>query len=492
MKLLQTMASVVVASVTAIAIPTVASSTTLNFDLEFATSNQNIWGQDNGNFIWGGNDGLFAVEWDESVGKNYSLIQNTGCAKKVWGVCILPQIEKLDVGFNAFTEGKLGLQNTFNLNGGIVDALIPVELFFELPDAPVKTGEIFTIKSGFSFANNASFSTKGINASYALDLIFDVATGVDVYPGNQLDFGFDVDEKINLVNLNGSDVNLELDEKFGGFNVSLPQVNTTAVKSVNSRNNQLFSSVKDEFIKASIDLDGLASLLLGLPPLEAKPGLDLGIFGNLGFYYNLLDVEATTALSMLQNFSLTSTLPAILKLENDTIIPFNIGDEISLIMPENVGDFLDLEALIDFNALFSNTTKLGIDFGLDVMAGEFGLELPFMGNQKVGPLFEESVGLYDTAFEVFDETFKLGGFNQEKVGFQVGTIAPSLNVTSKLSLLSAASAKPVQNSFLRNHIVAKNADVSKEVRVPEPGVTVGLVTLGVFGGSSMLKRSWKR
>ncbi|MGB3511376.1 MAG: PEP-CTERM sorting domain-containing protein [Microcoleaceae cyanobacterium] len=491
MKLIHQSIAVVVASFAAIATPTVTSAITLDFDLEFATSNQNIWGHDNGNFTWGGNDGLFAVEWDESVGKNYSLLQNTGCAKKVWGVCIWPQIEQLDVGFNAFTEGTVGLQNTFNLNGGIVDALIPIDLFFEIPDAPVNTGEIFTIKSGFSFAENANFSTKGIDASYILDLIFDVATGVDVYPGDELDVGFDIDEKINLVTLGGDDFNLEIDEFFGGIDVSLPEVNTKGIKSLNSEENQLIASGKDEFIKAALDLDGLASLLFGLPPLEESQGLDLGIFGNLGFYYNLLDVEATTALSMLQNFSLTGTLPAILKLEDDTIINFNIGDDISLMMPENMGEFLEVEAFIDFNALFNNTTQLGIDFGIDVMAGEFCLELPFLGSPNVGPLFEESVGLYDTAFDIFDETFKLGGFNQEKVNFQIANIEPSLNVASTFGLLSAASVKPGENNFLSGNIMAKNADVSQEVRVPEPSATLGLFTLGILGAGSILKRRWR-
>ncbi|MDJ0516110.1 MAG: hypothetical protein QNJ74_07550 [Trichodesmium sp. MO_231.B1] len=95
------------------------------------------------------------------------------------------------------------------------------------------------------------------------------------------------------------------------------------------------------------------------------------------------------ALSMLQNFSLTTTLPARLQLEDNTIINFNIGDEISLIMPDNVGDFLEIEVFIDFHALFSNSTSLGIDFGLDFVAGEFGLELPIIGNQNLGSLFED-------------------------------------------------------------------------------------------------------
>ncbi|MGD1713268.1 hypothetical protein [Dapis sp. BLCC M172] len=63
--------------------------------------------------------------------------------------------------------------------------------------------------------------------------------------------------------------------------------------------------------------------------MQENQELDLGILGNLGFSYNLFDLEVAMALSMLQNFSLTSTLPAILKLEDNTMIDFNIGDEIS-------------------------------------------------------------------------------------------------------------------------------------------------------------------
>ena len=478
MKLLQTLTSFVVGSITAIALPNVTLATTLKFDLEFATSNQNIWGEEEGNFSWGGDRGLLEFEWDESVAKNYSLI-NTGCAKKVFGVCIWPQIEELEVGFNAFTEGKLGLQNTFNLSGGIVDALIPVDLFFDIPDTLVKSGEILTIKSGFSFADNASFSTKGINADYDLDLIFDVATGVDINPGNQLDLGFDIDEKVNLVNLNGKNVNLQLDEKFGRFDISLPQVNTTGLKSVNSPENQLISSGKDEFMKAAIDLDGFASLLFGLPSLQERQELNLGIFGNLGFSYNLLDIEAAIGLSMLQNLSLTSELPAILKLEDNTIINFNIGEEISLVMPDNVGDFLEFEALIDFNALFRNSTRLGIDFGLDFMGGEFGLELPIVGNQNFGPLFAESIGIYETDLELFDNTFKLGGFNQETVNFQVETMAEVTENETQISLLSAGLAQPVLSS---------NITTNKKVRTPEPSSIIGLFSLGILGSGLILKQ----
>lgn len=483
MKLFQSIISLLVTGVTAIALPNVTLATNLKFDLDFTTSNQNIWGEENNNFSWDGDNASLAVEWNESLAKNYSLLKNTGCAKKIWGVCVWPKIEELNVGFNAFTEGNLGLQNTFNLNGGIVDALIPVDLFFEIPDSPVKAGEILTIQSDFSFDDNSSFSTKGINASYDLDLIFDVATGVDINPGNQLDLGFDIDEKINLVNLDGNNINLQLDEKFGAFDISLPQVNTTGFKSENPLKNQLISSGEDEFMKAAIDLDGLASLLFGLPSLQEKQELDLGTFGNLGFYYNLLDIEAAITLSMLQDFSLTSELPAILKLEDNTIINFNIGDEISLIMPDNIGNSLEVEAFIDFNALFTNSTNLEIDFGLDFIAGEFGLELPLVGEKNLGPLFEKSIGIYETNFELFDNTFQLGGFNQEKVNFKIGTVPELEQSQTQIRLLSTAFSQPVEDSFLSSQINRK--------KVHEPSSIIGLLTLGIFGGSLIFKKSEK-
>ncbi len=94
MKLLETVILFVVASVTAIAQPNVTLATTLKFDLEFTTSNQNIWGEENGNFSWGVESGLFVVEWDESVAQNFSLIQDTGCTQKFCAICILPKTEQ--------------------------------------------------------------------------------------------------------------------------------------------------------------------------------------------------------------------------------------------------------------------------------------------------------------------------------------------------------------------------------------------------------------
>ncbi|MGD1713267.1 PEP-CTERM sorting domain-containing protein [Dapis sp. BLCC M172] len=157
-------------------------------------------------------------------------------------------------------------------------------------------------------------------------------------------------------------------------------------------------------------------------------------------------------------------------------------------MPDNVGDFLEIEAFIDFNALFSNSTSLGIDFSLDFLAGEFALELPIVGNQNLGPLVEESIGIYDTAFELFNNTFQLGGFNQEKVNFQIETVAEDLKTEPQISLLSAVLAQSVKNSYLsNNNLRVENTEISKEVRVPEPSSTIGLFTLGILGSGLIFK-----
>lgn len=52
-------------------------------------------------------------------------------------------------------------------------------------------------------------------------------------------------------------------------------------------------------MKVGIDLDGLVSFLFGLLFLEEKLELDLGIFGNFGFFYNFLDIEVVVVLLML-------------------------------------------------------------------------------------------------------------------------------------------------------------------------------------------------
>jgi hypothetical protein len=361
---------------------------TLEFDLLFGTSGQNIFGS--GEAFSFTDDRFIGTEFDKSISLDLAIFEVTG-----------------------FINGQVGFQSTFNLNGGSVSAFVPVDLFLAIPDEPVREGETFTIQSGFSFANGATFSTVSPSASYNLDFIFDVAAGIDFDPGPSLEFN--TDETLNLVRLD-SDNEFVFENDLVNLSVSIPDVRTIGAETFPG-SNQLMASGSDEFLNGSLDLDSIATSAFGLPPLE-----DDFSFAGFGFNYNILDIEAAVALSLIQEFSLRSTLPALLTLEDGTTIPFNVGDDIEITVPNNVGQSLDVAASIDFNALFSNETSLGLDFDLDIRAGEFGVKVPIFDDISVGPLFEESVDLFETSVEVFDNTFNLGGFNQQEISFQVDIV----------------------------------------------------------------------
>jgi hypothetical protein len=98
-------------------------------------------------------------------------------------------------------------------------------------------------------------------------------------------------------------------------------------------------------------------------------------------------------------------------------------------------------------------------------------------------LFEKSIGIYETTFELFDNTFQLGGFNQEKVNFKIGTVPELEQPQTQIRLLSTAFSQPVEDSLLSSQINRK--------KVPEPSSIIGLLTLGIFGGSLIFKKSEK-
>ncbi|MFP4101719.1 PEP-CTERM sorting domain-containing protein [Coleofasciculus sp.] len=413
-----TSATIVTTAVIGISSTTYASS--LNFNLLFETSNQSIW--DTGNAFNFTHNKSLGLDWDKSVNKGFTIFGK-------------------DVGFNASTNGRIGLDSTFNLNDGTVNAKIPIDLSLVIPDKLVSKDEKFIIQSGFSFADDATFTTSSPSASYDLDFIFDVAAGIGVNPG--FNRGFDIDKKVTLVSFDTSkSPSIKKNSNLGEFEVSIPNVSTTGS---NSGLNKLTSSGKDSFLEGTLDLDYIATTLFDLKPLESSTRIDLPLVRKKKdpiFSYNLLDVEAALELIARQTFSLTGTLPGLLSLENGTQIPFNIGENVSITMPDDVGRLLKIDALIDFNALFHNTTSLGIDFDIDALVGKFSLKFP-KKEFSVGPMFEKSANIFDTDIDVYNKAFDLGGFNQEKVSFYVKTDKYKYkyyNSPEPLTILGSATA----------------------------------------------------
>ena len=363
---------------------------TVNFGLQFETSDQSLFGPDAA-FSYT-DDRFIGFELDELISTDFLEIQ-----------------------------GRAGVQETLELDGGTVDAVIPIQLFLEIPDEPLEEGETFLIQSGFSFGEDTapSFTTSSLNSTYDLDLIIEVDADLNV-----LDFNtsFNVDETVDLASFDSTQSsNVFINPNLDSFNVSIPNINTVGTETAF---NQLTASGSDTFISGNVDVDTLAADVLGLSPLQGEITLvTVPFFDDVVLNYNLLDITTGGDVSLIQAFSLSDiTLPAELTLEDGTTIPFIVGDEIEVTVPSNVGSSLDINAAIDINALFSNQTDLEVDPNLDILIGEFTIQGPFGFNETFGPAFEQSFDLDATTIEVFDDTFNLGGFNQEQISFQIEVI----------------------------------------------------------------------
>ncbi|MGF1523193.1 MAG: calcium-binding protein [Leptolyngbyaceae cyanobacterium] len=422
--------------------------TRLDFDLQFETTDQNSFG------------GKLAYTDDRFIGLNFDRGFN--------GQVPLPVIR--DLNYRVFAEGKVGFQSTLDLNDGTVDAVMPVDLFFDLPDEVPAVGETLTIQSGFSFGTadvtNAgpSFKTLSPSVAYDLDLLFDVDSGVSVTGPINFQIIFDRDETIELISFDSTKpLSLDIENSLREINASIPNLQTIGAES-SPGSNRFVSSGREDFARAALDLDGVVTNILGLPPLEGSRTLIDTEFRILPFLpkikvqaaaeYNILDVEAAIGLALSQEFSLDNiTLPAILTLEDGTTIPFNVGEAINITVPENIGHALDIDASIDFNALLRNETNLELDADLDLHAGKLGLNTS-VGDVSVGPLVDESLNFFNRSFELFDHTFALGGFNQEEISFEVDIAIASLRGTPGNDNITGTAADERIDAMAGDDIVA--------------------------------------
>ena len=418
----------------------------LNFDLQFESFGQNAFDASQ----------VFNFTDDRFLG--FSFNTSTGFTIPI------PFLDDID--FGAFAAGAVGLQNTLNLNEGFVDAIIPIDLFLDLPNETIREGERVTIQTGFSLGtvestnSLASFTTSSPQSSYDLDLIFDLATGIDVAGFN---LEFDIDQTADLVSFDSSGSGVIFDTVLEGFTVSVPNLTTIGTETIPD-SNQLVSSGVVEFVNGAIDIDSITTSLFSLPSLEGDvtiidfeqnlpfplPDIDL----EAELEYNLLDIEAAISLSLIQAFSLNNiTLPALLTLENGSTIPFNVGEAVEITVPEDVDQSLDMEVAVDFSALFRNETALGLDVDLDFLVGDFRFDANFLPDFSAGPLFQDSTDVFDTTIDVFSNTFNLAGFNREQVSFAV-EVMTSLLGTSGDDVIIGTEANEFIDAMAGDDIVA--------------------------------------
>jgi hypothetical protein len=421
--------SLTVATVAALITPNIANAiqlTTNTYPLTFTTSGQSIW--DIGN--------TFNFKDTKSI--SIPLIRED--AIRVGGICIIPTplgcaVRAPSASAGLRTTGRFSFQNTFNLNGGFVDAFIPINLNLTIPDSSeaFKPGETLVVSSSFSLVNNASFTTFSPNITDTLSLLFNLQA--DAFAGitglgevRQRIFSQSIRKDITV---NNEQLEYEVNATYGRLLLKAPIINTMGTL-LNSQT--LVSSGNDRILNASINLPNLALSLAGLPPI---------LSGNFGprnlFHYDLLSLFLGGNINLNQNFSLMPDLSGTLILEDNNRIPFTVGQDVSITIPEDVGSSLDIDAVFDLNALFRNQTGLSYGLGFDTILGRIKGPLGL----NLGPLFQDKRQLVSLpGFNVYDKTFKLEGFNQQEINFKVNTQSiPEPNSTTALFGMSLVSFK---------------------------------------------------
>jgi hypothetical protein len=382
------------------------ASQTVNSALNFETTGQNLWGT--GNAATFGDERFLGWNWNESGSRSIH-----------GGSWFTPS-----VGISGSTNGQIGLQSDLDLYGGSVNASLPIDVWFDIPNN-VQPGETITIRSGYSLLDDATFSTSSPTGSYDLDLVFGLgaSAGFQVGGSNYNLLNFNVPQRqVNLVDLSPSNLNYSFSGDYGSAQVSFPTINTQGSL---TGSNTITAQGSDDFFNGSVDLDGIATAFLPIPDLENSFDIGWSVLGASGGY-NILDVELAPSLNANQAFSLTlDELTGQLILENGQQVDFVVGQDVNLTVPDGVGDSLEIDAVINPGADFSNTTALGYDVDLDLEAlsvyGSVDIG-PFSPGFDLGPVVDESFSVIDGDINIYDQTFALGGWNSETVELEIGVV----------------------------------------------------------------------
>jgi nucleoid-associated protein YgaU/peptidoglycan hydrolase-like protein with peptidoglycan-binding domain len=388
---------------------TLPSSTTreFEFELNFETDNQSIWGTGGGVGI--DESRFLGVDWNQE-----------GSAGPLSG----------------YTNGKAGLEAKFALDSGTVDASLPIDVKFSIPEN-IRPGQTITIASDFSIDKAAFFKTSSPEIEAALDLILEVEAG---FSADLLGHEFDLLDvktggRTSLLELGQKEEDKKEEGKHkkqtktqdfldaGSIELKLPEVNTRGEFTDNSAS----SSGQDSFLTAKLDLDKLASTFIRtMPPLGEEFKFDK--FGQtIEGAYNLLDVKLAAQLLLAQDFSLfLKEVPGQLTLENGETIDFKLGEDIKYTVPENYdfGKTLEVDASFTPKAEFENKTGLSYDVALELAAlsasGKVNIKWAPDINFDIGPLYEDKFTLFDgDLFNLYDKKFALSGWGTETKSFEM-------------------------------------------------------------------------
>jgi hypothetical protein len=340
----------------------------------------------------------------------------------------------------AKTSGKIGLEFSVEADAGSLDTDAAFDAQLVVPDE-VRPLEFFALTS-VATAGPQQFETTFPNLEARADFVIDISAEIGgevcvasacVSGTEQLGTNGEVRQELISLNQDGNgqfrllgDDNLTPSAfnfgtpipfgTFGNVTLEIPNLTTTSVVD----GEKLVSSGAADVLDIKADLDGIATTLMGLPPLGAE--LNAGIFSAS---YDLLSLEFGPVVEILQDFEaevmlmadLTFSSPVFAEGEAQTVdflsVPFNDIPRLALDFDQEVT--VTPEFWLDAN--LTNTTRLGVDAEFVFEALKASLSLGSSGVTydvgQVGPLVE-----YVNRFDVvelpalFEQNFAVGGFNR--------------------------------------------------------------------------------
>ncbi|WP_214660487.1 PEP-CTERM sorting domain-containing protein [sulfur-oxidizing endosymbiont of Gigantopelta aegis] len=414
------------------------------------------------------------------------------------------------------SSGKVGLEFGYTINSGSVDAEVEFSALAELPEQAVRQGDIINLKTKSSL-DAGSITTQSpeieayisaimqlsgsVNATGCL-IAFGCTTGTTALPTVNLDqriISIDPnsvkildgilpgDAPLAEVPLANQSLTLEggatttpvpivgyaLTNSYGGvittsFPPGVPRITTDLaeieIQVPNIETNgtlngagEIKSGGRDDLLSLQLDLDGMATVMAGLPPT----GLNLDLINvggiKIGASIDIIDVDAGPVLGLTQDFEIFPTLMTKLEFSDSILIDGMIGLQDSW-----TGLWSDMP---EFSLL--ETTTFSPTYWIDVILNnDFGLDLGLVGTLDVLKL--EAAAIIAGA-EIFQ-------FGPQSLNGLLG-LGNELFSTDKLNF-SIAKDRFTLSGF--NQIAGKQFTIS--INVPEPGMlgifAFGLIALG--------------
>jgi Bacterial Ig domain len=360
--------------------------------LTFAVNDQSIWST--GNEFTYHLDDFYGVDINESGGHTFEILT--------------VDVASYDYNFQL----KAGFNVLVDIHGGSIDASIPVDVTVD--STYNKTTDTVYITSLTALGSGGSFHTTGPEGRFKLDFIFNYAAsaradilGVDIFNLGPYSGNYDT----NIVDLNSADPAFV-------WNV-LPGIVDVAVEwphlSVSNAPGTLSGSgLSNNFLSATLDVDGLANQLLGgaLSWVDSDPTTESN--------FEVFDVDITGGFKLAQDFALSLGGQSVnLVLEDGATIAMTIGTPITITNASSHD--ANHDGIIDFTfALTPNvqlTNHTGINAGLTA-------ELAFLRNLGLGDVgsitvFDDSFPIIDTTIPVYSSTFALNGVGSQNFTFVI-------------------------------------------------------------------------